>query len=155
MPAQRAPSPCPGSAAWRSSAIMRSSFKSGALNDFVEAVQDIARCFRCVPALPRIDLNHDGIMRVALADKRRDSGIPSETAVPIGLTVNLDSPEHRGKARGGQKHLRRDLAVAKDSSTAGVHVCGGDKQLDRRCCQALEIDTFGQHLAKRGEARGR
>src|ERR1700726_2030558 len=97
--------------------------------DFVEAVQDIACCFWCVPALPRIDLNQDGIMRVALADKRRDSRIPSETAVSIGLTVNLDSPEHRGKARGGQKHLRRDLAVAKDSSTASVHVCGGDKKL--------------------------
>ena len=33
IPAQRAPSPCPGSATWRSSAIMRNSFISGELKE--------------------------------------------------------------------------------------------------------------------------
>ena len=34
--------------------------------NFVEAIQNIARRPRCLPALPRIDLDHDGIMRVGL-----------------------------------------------------------------------------------------
>ena len=38
--------------------------------NLVEAVEDIARRPRCIQPLARIDLDQDGIMRVALADKR-------------------------------------------------------------------------------------
>jgi len=44
--------------------------------------------------------------------------------------------------------------LAKDPSAAGVDACGGDKQLDGRCDEALEIDALGQHPTKRVEARG-
>src|SRR6267378_6269709 len=122
--------------------------------NFVEAVQNISCRLRCLPALLWIDLDQDGIMRVALSDQRRNGGIPCEAAVPIRFALDLDSLEHCGKARRGQKHLGSYLAVAKDSSAAGVHVCGGDKKLDRRCYEALEIDTFGQYLAKGVKTRG-
>src|ERR1700677_4958203 len=122
--------------------------------NLVETVEDIARGPRCIQPLARVDLDQDGIMRVALADKRGDGRIASKTAVPIGLAVDLDSLEHCRKACRGQQDVGRDLAVAKDSPAAGVHICGSDEQLDRRCYEALEIDALGQYPPKRVETHG-
>ena len=53
-----------GSATWRSSAIMRSSFSSDRVErDLVQAVEDVAGRARRAGALDRIDLHEDGVVR--------------------------------------------------------------------------------------------
>ena len=67
--------------------------------NLVEAVQNIARRSWRRPALSWIDLDKDGIMRVALANQRRDGRIAGEAAVPIGFAVDLDRPKHAWEGR--------------------------------------------------------
>ena len=148
MPAQLAPSDLSGCETCRSSAIMRSSFSSTALNDTsLSAIENVARRAGNLRALHRIDLNQDGIAGFAFPHQRRDRRIARIAAVPIDLAVDLDGLKQRRQAGRSEQHVGRDLAVAEHPAAAGADIGGGHEQLDRRLRQAVEIDAFGQNAA--------
>ena len=91
-------------------------------------------------------------MSVALADQRRDGGIPDEAAIPIGFAVDFDRPEHRRETRRGEQDVGRDVRISKYVSTAGSHIRRGDEQLDRRTSQTVEVDALDKDVAQRIEA---
>ena len=150
MPAQAAPSVLPGSATWRSSAIIFSSLSVTALNATSLTRSRISRAVRGVPGRSiGIDRNEDRVLRGALAYQRRDGGIARITAVPVGVAIDLDRLEQLRQAGGGEQNLRGNLGIAEYPPAAGVYVGGGDKQFDRRARQPLEIDQVGQDLLQR------
>ena len=136
MPAQAAPSPLPGSATWRSSAIIRSSLIVAELNEISLRRLRISRAERGVPGR---STGLIGTMMVSLAPAFAHQGgqgrVARVAAVPIGLAVDLDRLEHGRQAGRGQHHVGRDLRVAEHAAAAGVDVGGGDEQLDRRSRQ--------------------
>ena len=132
IPAQRAPSPPPASTTWRSTAIMRSSFEQhGVERDLVHPAGDVAGAARRLAPLGGVDLDEEGVLRVAFAHQRRQRRVAAEAAVPVGLAVDLDRLEHRRQAGRGEEHVGRDLVLAEDAAAAGAHVGGGDEELDR------------------------
>src|SRR3974390_223689 len=65
----------------------------GVKRDLVHPIEDFARRARRLGSFNRIDGDEKRVVRVGLANKRRDCRIPCEAAVPIGLAIDLDRAE--------------------------------------------------------------
>src|ERR1700751_4922613 len=91
-------------------------------------------------------------MGVTFAHQRSNRWIARVAAIPIGLTIDLNGLEHGRQARGRQKHIGRDLGVAKDTPTPGSHIRCRNEELYGCAAEALEVDALGKYAAQRIEA---
>jgi hypothetical protein len=76
-------------------------------------------------------------------------GVTCESAIPIGLAINLDGLKHRWQASRRKQDVRRELSIAEHPSAAGAHIGGGHEQLYGGLCYALEIDAVCQDPGQR------
>src|SRR5581483_65106 len=90
--------------------------------NFVDAVKDIACGLRCLVPLYRICLHKNDVVRLARAEKREERRVTDIAAVPVRRAANLDRLEHKGEARRGHYHVRRDFVLAEDPDLAGMHI---------------------------------
>jgi hypothetical protein len=128
---------------------MRNSFNSGVEGNLIEPIENIRRRPRRFRPFARVDLNQDGIVRVAFANEWRDRRIAGVTAVPIRLAIDFDRPEHRRQAGRSEQNVGGDLRVAENPSAAGSHIRRRDKELDRRANETVEIDALGENGTER------
>jgi hypothetical protein len=85
---------------------MRSSFSSVEGN-LIQTVENVRGRARRSLALNRVDLDENGVSRLALLNEWRDGRIAGIAAVPVRLAVNLYGLEHGGKTGRGEQNVRR------------------------------------------------
>src|SRR5262245_14963968 len=56
----------------------------------------------------RVDLHEDRIVGIAFTHERRNGGIAGESAIPVWISLNFDSPKHRREAGRGEHHIWSD-----------------------------------------------
>ena len=122
--------------------------------DLVEAIEDLPGGLWRARALDGVDLHENCIVRLTFPHQGRDRGVAGIAAVPIILALDFDGLEHGRQTGGGEQHVGRDLTVAEHPALAGTNICGGDKQLDRRLPEPLEVDAFRKDLPQRVEPAG-
>ena len=88
-------------------------------------------------------------MGITFTDERRNRGITGEPAVPIWLAIDFDRSEHGWETGRSEQHIGCDFPIAEDAAASGSHARRGDKQLDRRTTEAVEVDGLGEDVAQR------
>jgi hypothetical protein len=129
---------------------MRSSFISGELKEIsFQPIENLGGGARRVRPFARVDLDQDGVVRIAFANERRDGRIAGISAIPIRLAADLDGAKHRRQAGRGEQHVGADVGVAENPPAAGAHAGRGDEELDRRTGEPFKVDAFDENFAQR------
>ena len=79
----------------------------------------------------RVDLHHQHVLALRAAEEREDRRIGGVAAVPVGHAVDFHRAKHIRQRRRGHHRVGVDRRARKDPQPPGVHVGGGDEELQR------------------------
>src|SRR3546814_16987835 len=96
------------------------------------------------------------VVRLRRIEEGKESGVTHVAAVPVGHAVDLDRLKDQRQAGRGHHHVGGQLVALEDLHAAGLHVGGGDVDLQMRAgAHLLEVDHRLQQVPQRIEVQDR